>query len=132
MNDLPEPTNNEQENLHKSGQKAYSFAIRTIAIGGVISLLFALLAISTLFNGKSDSAGLGFFVFGFLAIAIFIISGFIAILMSLAGVINYATIPNQNDDSAEDPLNGVVKNIGLILLIIFGLLMAFKLLKTIW
>jgi uncharacterized membrane protein YidH (DUF202 family) len=132
MNNLPEPTNNEQDNLSKAGQKNYSAAIRTGVIGGIVSFLFALLAIATLFTEHSDSAGLGFFVFGFLAIAVFIISGFIVILISLAGVINYTTLMNRNNDSREESIKGITKSVGLILGIVLALLIAFKLLNIIW
>jgi hypothetical protein len=132
MSNLPETSSNEQENLSKAGQKNYSAAMRTAAIGGSISFLFALLAIATLFTEHSDSAGPGFFVLGFLAIAVFLISGFIVIFMSLAGVINYATMLNQNKDSREDAVNGITKSVGLILGIVLALLIAVKLFNLIW
>jgi len=132
MNNLPDPTNNEQENLSKAGQKNYSAAIRTGVIGGIVSFLFALIAIVTLFTEHSDSAGLGFYVFGFLAIAVFIISGFIVIIISLTGVINYTTALNRNNESREASINGIIKSIGLILGIVLAVLIAFKLLNIIW
>jgi len=132
MNNLPDPTNNEQENLSKAGQKNYSAAIRTGVIGGIVSFLFALIAIVTLFTEHSDSAGLGFYVFGFLAIAVFIISGFLVIIISLAGVINYTTALNRNHESREVSINGIIKSIGLILGIVLAVLIAFKLLNIIW
>jgi len=132
MSNLPEPSNNERENLSKAGQKNYSAAIRTAVIGGTVSLLFALLAIATLFIEHSDSAGPVFFVLGFLAIAVLLISGFIVILISLAGVINYATMLNRNKDSREESINGITKSVGLILGIVLALLIAVKLLNIIW
>lgn len=132
MSNLSEPSSSEQNNLSKAGQKNYSVAIRTAIIGGVISFLFALLAIATLFTENSDSAGPVFFIFGFIAIAIFVISGFIVIIISLAGVINYATTLNQNKDLREESVNGITKSIGLILGIVLALLIAFKLLNIIW
>ena len=132
MSNLPESSNNEQENLSKAGQKNYSAAIRTAVIGGTVSLLFALLAIATLFIEHSDSAGPGFFVLGFLAIAVLLISGFIVIFISLAGVINYATMLNRNKDSREESINGITKSVGLILGIVLALLIAVKLLNIIW
>jgi hypothetical protein len=55
MNNLPEPANNEREILTAAGQKIYSAAIRTGVIGGMVSFLFALLAIATFFARHSDS-----------------------------------------------------------------------------
>ena len=118
--------------MSKAGQKNYSAAIRTGVIGGIVSFLFALIAIVTLFTEHSDSAGLGFYVFGFLAIAVFIISGFIVIIISLTGVINYTTALNRNNESREASINGIIKSIGLILGIVLAVLIAFKLLNIIW
>ena len=132
MSNLSEPSSSEQNNFSKAGQKNYSAAIRTAIIGGIISFLFALLAIATLFTENSDSAGPGFFIFGFIAIAIFVLSGFIVIIISLAGVINHATTLNQNKDLREESVNGITKSIGLILGIVLALLIVFKLLNIIW
>jgi hypothetical protein len=114
MDSSPEPTKNSEEDLSNSGIKAYSAAVRTGAIGGICSFLLALLAVLTSFNDNSDSAGPGFFIFGFLAIAVLIISGFVAIFMSLAGVINGTAALNQRNNSteepiAEEPVNGITK-----------------------
>ena len=130
MSNLLEPKNSEQENLSRAGQENYSAAIRTGATGGILSFLFALFAITTLFIENSDSAGPGFYIFGFLAVAVFAISGFIVIFMGLAGVINYATMLKRNYDSREESMNGITKGIGLILGIVLAFLIAFKILTS--
>ena len=131
MNNLPEPTKNEQENLSRAGHKNYSAAIHTGVIGGIVSCLFALIAIGIVFTGHSDSPGLDFYIFGFLAIVVLIISGIIVIVISLAGAINYATALSRNKDGREESINGITKSISLILGIVLALLIVFKLLNII-
>jgi Na+/melibiose symporter-like transporter len=137
MDNSPESTKNSQVDFNKSGIKAYSAAVRTGIIGGVGSFLLALLAVLTVSAEGGDSAGLGFFIFGFLAIAVLIISGFIAILLSLVGIINGTAALNQKNNSKEETIKqesiiGITKNVGLILGIILILLIVFKILKSIW
>ncbi len=129
MNNLPEPIKNVKESANSSGQNNYSAALRTCATGGIISLIVALIAISTLFLSGSDAAGPGFFILGFLAIAILVISGFIAILRSLATIVNLQKISKQNSSSPEEIANGIANGIVLIVGIVLVLLVVFSLLK---
>ena len=130
MNNSPEPTQNTQEDLSKVATKAYSIAVHTSAIGCISSLILALLAVLTLFIEGGDSAGPGFFVFGILSVSVLIISGAIAIFISLTGVVNGAAILIQNKNLTEEAINGIAKNFGLILGIIFVMVILFKLLKN--
>jgi predicted membrane channel-forming protein YqfA (hemolysin III family) len=123
MSNLPETSSDEQANLSKAGQKKYSAAILTAAIGVILSCVFALLAIATATTTHSDTPGPGFYVFGFLALAVFLLSGLIAILISFADVIHYATMRNQNHYSRD----GIAKSLGLILGILVAFLIAVKL-----
>ena len=93
--------------------------------------MFGLLAIATLATERSDSAGPGFFVFGFLAFVVFIIFGFIAILISSAGVIRYAIMLIRYEDSKEESSHGIAKCVLLILGIVLAFLIAIKLLNFI-
>jgi len=128
MENPPEPTENTRGELSKAGAKAYTTAFRTIVIGGIVSFLFVLLAILTLFTEGGDSAGLGFFIFAFLALSVFTVCSFISLAISLIGIIKGTTALSQNKNSKEEITDGITKNIGLILGIILLALIAYKLL----
>jgi hypothetical protein len=130
MNNSPEPIQNTQEDLSKTGIKAYSSAIRTSAIGCISALILALLAVLTLFVEGGDSAGPGFFIFGFLSVGVLVISGAIAIFTSLVGIANGMITFTKNKNLPEDITSAVTKNVGLILGIIVVMVILFKLLKN--
>ena len=132
MNDSIEPTESTKEDLAKAGLKTYSTAIRVSVTGGIGFVLFTGLAILSLFSEGGDSAGPSFFIFGFLAMAVLIISSSIAILLSLAGVVNSATALNQSNNSKEESISGITKNVSLLVGIILVLLVLFKFLKNFW
>ena len=130
MNDSPQLTKNIQQGMSKTGSKAYSIALRTGAIGCISSLILALLAVLTLFIEGGDSAGPGFFIFGILALSVLTVSGAVAILISLVGIINGAATLIQTKNLKEENANNITKNFGLILLILFMMAMVFKLLRN--
>src|SRR5689334_11415403 len=107
MNNSPEPIQNTQEDLRKTGIKAYSSAIRTSAIGCISALILALLAVLTLFVEGGDSAGPGFFIFGFLSVGVLVISGAIAIFTSLVGIANGMITFTKNKNLPEDITSAV-------------------------
>ena len=123
--------NNESEKQDEPRKKSYSTAFRISIKGGGISFLFVLLAVLTLFNG-TDSAGPSFFIFGFIAIAVFVISGLIAIFISLAEIVNYIIARTQNSDLAQNLTDEIEINIIIIVGILLAFLAAFKLFTTIW
>ena len=132
MDKSTESTENAKEDLSKAGTKAYSTAFRTSVIGGIVSFALVLLAVLTLFVEGGDSAGPGFFIFGFLALAVLIISSITAILINLAGVVNGTIALNQSNNTREKSIDGITKNISLILGIGLVLLIVLKLLTDLW
>jgi hypothetical protein len=130
MNNSPESIQNTQEDLGRTGIKAYSTAVRISAIGCIGALLLALLAVLTLSVEGGDSAGPGFFIFGILSVGVLVISGAIAIFTSLVGIANGMVTFTKNKNLTEDVTNAITKNVGLILGIIVVMVILFKLLKN--
>ena len=127
MTNLPETSNTTDEDFNKTGAKTYNTAFRTIVIGSIVSFLLLLLAILTLFTEGGDSAGPGFFIFGFLALAVFAISCFISLITSVIGLIKGTVSLSQNKSSNDEAGDGLTKNITLILGIILIVFIAYKL-----
>ena len=127
MENPPDPTEDVKVDLIKSATKAFSTAFRTIVIGGIVSFLLILLAVSTLFIEGGDSAGPGFFILGFLALAVFVISCVISLVTSAIGLIKGTIALSDYKNSKDEIRDGITKNITLILGILLMLLIAYKL-----
>ncbi len=130
MNSSPEPIKNPLDDLTRSGIKFYSIALRMSAVGCISAFVLALLAILTLFFERGDTSGPGFFIFGILAICVLVVSGAVAIFMSLVGIAHGITTLTENRKLTEEVTNAITKNIGLILGVIVVIAIVFKLLKN--
>jgi hypothetical protein len=67
-------------------------------IGVAISFLLGLCAVSTLFTEKGDTAGSGFYIFGFLALSALVVSIGIALIAGLVEMANSIAITFQKNN----------------------------------